>query len=114
MNNEAENEIRRHEAKHEFEKDIQFLTKYNKKQQKTDSLSIEGQIIASFALGVIFGAYTYSILFLILFFIIYELIFFIIYQRWPIKLRVSIIIAYIIGILIGCYCARVDYPGFFW
>lgn len=105
---------RHEELKNVFNKDITKIANYNKRQTKEDSVAIEGQIIASFALGVLCGVYTYSILFLILFFIIYEMAFFIFYRKWPVKLRVSIIIAYIIGILIGCYCAGSEYPVFAW
>lgn len=74
--------------------------------------SLEGQIAFSFALGVLGGVYTYSILYLVVFLIIFELCFFFIYWVWPIKLRISIIVAYLIGLLIGAYCAEAEYPRF--
>lgn len=97
-----------------LDKDISDVIDYNRKQVKKDIVSIEGQVIASFALGVLCGPYTYSVFILILFFILYEIFFFIVYKKWPITLRVSVIIAYVIGLLIGCYCAQAEYPMFFY
>lgn len=104
----------RDDAKREIERDISKIVDYNREQVKKDVVSIEGQLIASFAFGVLCGPFTYSILILLLFFVLYEIIFFIIYKKWPVKLRLSVIVAYIIGLLIGCYCAQAQYPMFFY
>lgn len=107
-------ELRRLLLTKEITTDIQNIILKKKRDNREDTISIEGQIIISFVLGVICGPYTYSIILLILFFILYEIIFFVIYRRWPIKLRISIIIAYIIGVFIGCYCVGSQDPKFFY
>jgi hypothetical protein len=114
MNDHSESEKRRLRAKKEIDSDVRKITDYNVKQQKQDIISIEGQVIISFAFGVICGPYTYSVLFLLLFFLLYELVFFVYYKKWPIRIRLSVIIAYLIGIFIGCYCVNSTDPVLIW
>ncbi len=66
-------------------------------------VNIEGQVALSFALGLLTSPYTYKLIWLALFLIIWEIGYFLIYKQWFLKLRLGLLVAYILGLLVGVY-----------
>ena len=66
-------------------------------------VNIEGQIALSFSLGLLTSPYTYKLIWLVIFLIIWEIGYFLIYKKWFLKLRLGLLIVYILGLLIGVY-----------
>ena len=78
------------------------LANHNTKKKQI-YVNEEGQIALSFALGVLLSPYTYRIFWLIVFLAIFELGYWLIMGTWFMKLRLGLVIAYLLGILVGVY-----------
>jgi len=91
----------------ELTNSIRTITKRELANHNTKKKQIyvneEGQIALSFALGVLLSPYTYRIFWLIVFLAIFELGYWLIMGTWFMKLRLGLVIAYLLGILVGVY-----------
>ena len=71
------------------------------------------QIIVSFALGVLFSFWSYSLFFLILFFLIWEFLYFLTmyyydFDEWSFMVRVGVCFAYLAGWIVGRNIYKMD------
>jgi len=91
---------------------IRNITKaeLSKRKSKNIFVNIEGQIGLSFALGILFSPYTYRIFWLVVFLAIFELGYWLIMGVWFLKLRLGLVIAYMLGILVGVYALDREWP----
>ena len=91
---------------------IRDITKaeLNKHNSKKIYVNEEGQIALSFALGVLLSPYTYRIFWLAVSLAIFELGYWLIMGVWFLKLRLGLVIAYMLGILVGVYALDREWP----
>lgn len=70
----------------------------------------EGQILLSFSLGVLLAPFLSTILWFVVFMIFLEVLYLALKGTWCFKIRLGLIVAYIIGTLICAYALEIKVP----